>query len=98
MDFNTNRQYILSTCGDDGYMKFWDIRNPSEALLSKAEHSHWVWNIRINRFHDQLVLTSSSDSRVILSSIASISSEPYRHAVLADDISQTDNESPKKER
>ncbi|XP_076643202.1 EARP-interacting protein homolog isoform X1 [Halictus rubicundus] len=91
LDFNANRQYILSTCGDDGYMKFWDIRSPTEPVLSRTEHSHWVWNIRINRFHDQLVLTSSSDSRVILSNIASISSEPFGHIVSPeDDCAQSD--------
>lgn len=62
-------------------MKFWDIRNPTEPILSRMEHSHWVWSIRINRFHDQLVLTSSSDSSVILCSVASISSEPFGHVV-----------------
>ncbi|XP_046609070.1 EARP-interacting protein homolog [Neodiprion virginianus] len=85
LDFNTNRQYILSTCGDDGYMKFWDIRQPSEPVMSRMEHSHWVWSIRINRFHDQLVLTSSSDSRVILCSISSISSEPFGHLISSED-------------
>ncbi|XP_076664921.1 EARP and GARP complex-interacting protein 1 [Andrena cerasifolii] len=91
LDFNANRQYFLSTCGDDGYMKFWDIRSPAEPLLSRMEHSHWVWNIRINRFHDQLVLTSSSDSRVILCSVASISSEPFGHIVPPeDDCTQND--------
>ncbi|KAK0090614.1 hypothetical protein PV325_010580 [Microctonus aethiopoides] len=77
LDFNANKQYCLSTCGDDGYMKFWDIRSTNEPIISRMEHSHWVWSIRINRFHDQLVLTSSSDSRVILCSIPSVSSEPY---------------------
>lgn len=92
LDFNANRQYFLSTCGDDGYMKFWDIRSPTEPVLSRMEHSHWVWNIRINRFHDQLVLTSSSDSRVILCSIASISSEPFGHIVPPDeDTNQSDD-------
>ncbi|XP_011296692.1 protein TSSC1 [Fopius arisanus] len=81
LDFNINKQYILATCGDDGYMKFWDIRSPNEPVICRMEHSHWVWKIRINRFHDQLVLTSSSDSRVILSSIPSVSSEPYGHMV-----------------
>ena len=91
LDFNANRQYFLSTCGDDGYMKFWDIRSPAEPVLSRMEHSHWVWNIRINRFHDQLVLTSSSDSRVILCSVASISSEPFGHIVPPeDDCTQND--------
>lgn len=98
LDFNANRQYFLSTCGDDGYMKFWDIRLPTEPVLSRMEHSHWVWNIRINRFHDQLVLTSSSDSRVILYSIASISSEPFGHMVSTEDefASQNDESCAKK--
>lgn len=85
LDFNANKQYFLSTCGDDGYMKFWDIRSPTEPVISRMEHSHWVWNIKINRFHDQLVLTSSSDSRVILCSIPSVSSEPYYQTVNEDD-------------
>lgn len=92
LDFNANRQYFLSTCGDDGYMKFWDIRLPTEPVLSRMEHSHWVWNIRINRFHDQLVLTSSSDSRVILYSIASISSEPFGHMVSTEDEFPSQND------
>lgn len=87
LDFNANKQYILSTCGDDCFMKFWDIRNSKEAIISRMEHSHWVWSIKINRFHDQLVLTSSSDSRVILCSIPSVSSEPYCQTVNDDDIS-----------
>lgn len=38
-----------------------------------------VWAVRYNQFHDQLVLTSSSDWRVLLTSVASLSSEPYGH-------------------
>ncbi|XP_043278436.1 EARP-interacting protein homolog [Venturia canescens] len=90
LDFNANRQYFLSTCGDDGFMKFWDIRSTAQPVYSRMEHSHWVWSIRINRFHDQLVLTSSSDSRVILSSIASISSEPFAHAAIPEDEGSAD--------
>lgn len=98
LDFNANRQYFLSTCGDDGYMKFWDIRSSTEPVLSRMEHSHWVWNIRINRFHDQLVLTSSSDSRVILSCIASISSEPFGHMVSAEDEASSNEDACKKDK
>ncbi|XP_066999676.1 EARP-interacting protein homolog [Anabrus simplex] len=79
LDFNPNKQYYLATCGDDGCSKFWDVRNPSEPVVSRSDHSHWVWSIRYNHFHDQLVLTSSSDFRVILTCMASISSEPYTH-------------------
>jgi hypothetical protein len=38
-----------------------------------------VWSIRYNHFHDQLLLSSSSDSRVILHNIVSLSSEPFGH-------------------
>ena len=33
--------------------------------------------MRYNVFHDQLVLTSGSDARVVLTSVASLSSEPF---------------------
>ena len=49
-----------------------------------------VWSVRYNHSHDQLVLTGSSDSRVILSNMASISSEPFGH--LADDDDLSDQE------
>ncbi|KAG1682467.1 EARP-interacting [Nymphon striatum] len=88
IDFNPNKQYYLVSCGDDCYTKFWDIRNTSESLLSISNHSHWVWKVRYNHFHDQLILTSSSDSRVILSNIASLSSEPFGH--LIDDENEDD--------
>jgi len=41
--------------------------------------------VRFNHFHDQLVLTSSSDSRVILSNLMSISSEPFGHLIDEDE-------------
>jgi len=50
-----------------------------------------VWSVRYNHFHDQLVLTSSSDSRVILNNLASISSEPYGH-LLDDEADEDDDE------
>lgn len=34
-----------------------------------------MWCVRFNPFHDQLLLTASSDARVLLSSAASVSSE-----------------------
>lgn len=85
LDFNPNRQYYLATCGDDCQTKFWDIRSPTAPVLTLSDHSHWVWSVRYNHFHDQLVLTSSSDSRVILSRVASISSEPFGHLVEDDE-------------
>ncbi|XP_037084923.1 EARP and GARP complex-interacting protein 1-like [Pollicipes pollicipes] len=85
MDFNPNKQYYLATCGDDCRVKFWDIRKPTEPLQVIADHSHWVWTVRFNHFHDQLVLTSSSDWRVLLTSAASLSSEPFGHLLEEDE-------------
>ena len=48
-----------------------------------------MWSVRYNHFHDQLILSSSSDSRVILLSIPSLSSEPYGHL---DDDEDLDDE------
>lgn len=92
VDFNPNKQYYIATCGDDCQTKFWDVRNSSEALLVLSNHSHWVWCVRYNSFHDQLVLTSSSDSRVILSRAASVSSEPFGHLVDDEDVGFEDKD------
>ncbi|XP_021102883.1 protein TSSC1 isoform X3 [Heterocephalus glaber] len=87
LDFNPNKQYYLASCGDDCKVKFWDTRNVTEPVRTLEEHSHWVWSVRYNHSHDQLVLTGSSDSRVILSNMVSISSEPFGHLVDDDDVS-----------
>ncbi|MBZ3869295.1 Protein TSSC1 [Sciurus carolinensis] len=87
LDFNPNKQYYLASCGDDCKVKFWDTRNVTEPVRTLEEHSHWVWSVRYNHSHDQLVLTGSSDSRVILSNMVSISSEPFGHLVDDDEAS-----------
>lgn len=87
LDFNSNKQYYLVSCGDDCKVKFWDIRKTNECLKVLSEHSHWVWSVRYNNFHDQLVLSCSSDTRVILSSVPSLSSEPYGSNSIDDDTS-----------
>lgn len=77
LDFNPNMQYYLATCGDDCKTKFWDIRNTEQPLKELSDHSHWVWSVRYNASYDQLVLTCSSDQRVILSNLPSIASQPF---------------------
>ena len=85
LDFNPNAQYYLSSCGDDCETRFWDVRNTTEPVLSMTNHSHWVWSVRYNLFHDQLLLTSSSDSRVVLIRAVSVASQPFGH-LLEDEI------------
>jgi WD40 repeat protein len=35
-----------------------------EALQEMTGHSHWVWNVAYSPFHDQLLLSSSTDTTV----------------------------------
>lgn len=44
-----------------------------------------VWCVRFNHFHDQLILTASSDARVLISSAASVSSENNSEVCITDD-------------
>lgn len=91
IDFNPNKQYHLATAGDDGAVRFWDIRQTSQGPVAARtnDHSHWVWSVRYNAFHDQLILTSSSDGHVVLSSMTSISSEPFGH--IEDDVNDDED-------
>ena len=62
------------------------MRSPSVPIAARTnDHSHWIWSVRYNQFHDQLILTSSSDGQVVLSSMTSISSEPFGHLIDEDD-------------
>ena len=49
-----------------------------------------MWSVRFNHFHDQLLLTASSDSRVVLNSVLSLSSEPF--GKLVDDLEEEDGD------
>ena len=57
-----------------------------------------VWKVRYNQFHDQLVLTSSSDSRVILTNAVSISSEPFGHLVEDEEEEDEEGDNERSER
>lgn len=91
IDFNLNKQYHIATCGDDGFVKIWDFRQTSGPVYSRTDHSHWVWCVRFNPFHDQLLLTASSDARVLLSSAASVSSENNESVISDDALENQDN-------
>ena len=42
-------------------VRFWDVRHDAAPLLELAGHDHWLWSVKYNRFHDELVLSASSD-------------------------------------
>lgn len=91
IDYNHNKPYVLSSCGQDGLIKFWDLRKASSAigsnnnkqstalpplLVASGGHSHFVSRVKYNPFHDQLVLSGGTDSLVNLWRISTISSAP----------------------
>lgn len=75
LDCNPNKQCHIVTGGDDGSIKIWDYRNIKEPVFARNDHSHWIWNVRFNTFHDQLILSSSSDCKVLLTCAGTVSSE-----------------------
>ena len=78
LDFNPNKPHHFASAGDDCSVKFWDSRKLAAPLAVRQDHSHWVWSVQFNLFHDQLILTSSSDSQVLLTRMSSIASEPLQ--------------------
>jgi len=74
IDFNPNKAYYMVSGGDDAKLKFWDVRNTKGPVKVLSGHSHWIWAVRYNRYHDQLVVTASSDHLVKLWNVESISS------------------------
>lgn len=84
LDFNPCRQQHVATCGDDGYVRVWDVRHAQRAVFARADHSHWVWCVRYNPFHDQLLLTAGSDAVALVTSAGSVSSERQDAATAAE--------------
>lgn len=77
VDFNPNKPHVLATAGQDGLLKFWDLRNAKRPLLTaRGGHSHYAWQVKYNPFHDQLVVSTGTDSVVNLWRVSTISSAP----------------------
>ena len=70
VDFSKTNQHLLASGGDDCHTCVWDLRKPSDPVVKVSSHSHWVWQARFNPYHEQLLLTSSSDSLVQLWNLA----------------------------
>jgi WD40 repeat protein len=75
LDCNPNKQCHIVTGGDCGTIKIWDYRMTKEPVFSRNSHQHWIFSVRFNTFHDQLILSSSSDGKVLLTCAGSVSSE-----------------------
>lgn len=77
LDYNPNKPHVLTTAGQEGLIKFWDLRNAKQPLLTvRGGHRHWATRVSYNPFHDQLVMSAGTDSVVNLWRISTISSAP----------------------
>lgn len=85
IDVNPNKPHQIVSGADDCQIKLWDTRNVRLPIKQFSHHSHWIQDVSFNKFHDQLILSCSSDHQVNLHSIISISS--------AANIVKSDNES-----
>ena len=92
VDFNPNVSHQLLSAGDDGLVRVWDTRSTRSSIKEIRVHSHWVWRAQYNRFHDQLVLSAGSDAKVVLSSIASVSSANTLSSAAAASDEEDDDE------
>ncbi|KAI8342753.1 WD40-repeat-containing domain protein [Chlamydoabsidia padenii] len=77
VDYNTNKPHHIVTGGDDAQVNLWDLRQVDQPIAVVEGHTHWVWSVALNKFHDQLLLTSSSDTLVNLQNVISASSASY---------------------
>ncbi|KAF9109282.1 Protein tssc1 [Mortierella sp. AM989] len=94
VDYNPNKPFQIVTGGDDCKIRIWDVRDPTAGpIMTIQDHTHWVWSVAYNKFHDQLVLTSSSDCQVNLQSIVSISTgADYKYGDASDAEQEPDDE------
>jgi EARP and GARP complex-interacting protein 1 len=59
------------------HAQFFDLRSAKHPILvGRGGHSHWAWNAKYNPFHDQLLLSTGTDSVVNLWRVSTISSAP----------------------
>ncbi|OWK07139.1 TSSC1 [Cervus elaphus hippelaphus] len=65
----------------------WEPAGDGKRVISLADNHILLWDLQESSSQATLVLTGSSDSRVILSNMVSISSEPFGHLVDDDDLS-----------
>ncbi|CAJ1942368.1 unnamed protein product [Cylindrotheca closterium] len=90
LDFNPNKPHVLGTAGQDGLIKFWDLRSSRQPLMvSRGGHRHWVSQLKYNPFHDQLLLSAGTDSLVNLWRFSTISSAPLLTFDEAEDPADT---------
>lgn len=77
VDYNPNAPYQVLTAGEDAAIRFWDLRQLKTCRRQlSGGHHHWITRARFNAHHDQLVLSSGTDSAVCLWRAGTVASAP----------------------
>jgi len=76
IDYNPNKPHCVVSTGQDSSIKFWDIRKANQPLKTIEDNSHWLWCVKYNRYHDQLLITSGSSTNASLWRVVSVCSLP----------------------
>lgn len=84
LDYNPNKLNTLVTCGQDSFLRFWDLRKLDRCLLEFEDDSHWLNCVKYNRFHDQLLISGTSSTFLQLYRASSVSQAPLSSVPLAD--------------
>eukprot|EP01080_Neovahlkampfia_damariscottae_P002599 gene2599-3559_t len=72
LEYNPYNPYQLCSGGHEGKVKIFDVRKTTDPLKVLHGHSHWITNIKYNSVHDEMLITSSTDSIVNLWYLPSI--------------------------
>jgi WD40 repeat protein len=88
LSYNWNKSNIIASSGKDAKIRIWDTRT-SQCLKELSDHSHWIWTVEFNKFHDQLLISCSSDCQVNLQSVISTSSA---HVTRDEDVNEASPE------
>ena len=59
VSYDGKNQHKVVTCGGDGFVKVFDLRNPKSALATKSGHEHAVFHVECNPVYDLLVSCSA---------------------------------------
>ena len=55
--------------GEDGVLKFWDVRQTDAPLKVVPSHGHWVSSVRHNTIYDQAPMTVTATRTLIVESV-----------------------------
>ena len=74
IDANANKQHQILSTANEGFLKFWDLRNYSSPNLVVHDCHSLINGASFNPFYDQLVVYSTTNGSLVLHGANSVSS------------------------